>query len=445
MNESTLFPMDPTQPCNSEVVGTPRVQVPVRNQVEMVCTDLESLIADDHQVRSVWAFVREADLSTLYDGIASRQNTAGRPAIDPRILLALWLWATLRGVGSARHLNDLCVEHVTFRWLCGGVSVNYHTLADFRSENGVVLERVLVQSVARLRAVGLVTLDRVAHDGVRVRASAGGGSFRRKERLDRVLAEAQMQVDGLREELHAEPCGSKRRQSSARRRAAQERLARVKVALDQYPDAFAKKKHDKEKTRVSTTDPEARVMKMADGGFRPAYNVQLSADTDSQIVVSASVIQSGSDHAQLVPAVRTIQALQGATPREVLADGGFAKPEDVEALAQGPNPCVVYAPPTVHKNREGRVLEAKASDTPAVREWRERMGTEAAQKIYRERASTIECVNTLARNRGLQQFRVRGMQRVYATVLLFVLAHNLVRAASLKMERAPQEPRLDTG
>lgn len=447
MEESTLFSVGPAKVARSaDRESAPRVQVPIRNQVEFFESDLESLVPEEHQVRTVWAYAVAADLGALYDQIKALEGSAGRTPIDPRILLALWLYATLRAVGSARELDRLCTEHVAYRWLCGGVSVNYHTLADFRSESGAVFDHLLTDSVAKLRAAGLVTLDRVAHDGLRVRAHAGTGSFRRKETLERFKQEAEEQVQALKRELHDDPGASSKRQKAARTRAAEERQERVREALKQYPDVHAKKKHDKDQARVSVTDPDARVMKMPNGGFNPAYNVQLSADTGSQIVVGASVIQSGSDHAQLVPAVEKIQAQQGATPKEILTDGGFAKPEDVEKLSQEPFECRVYAPPTEFKDKEGNVHAPPEDEGPAVKAWRARMKTPEAQTIYKERAATIECVNALARNRGMQQFRVCGQQKVYAVVLLLVLAHNLMRAESLKKEVAERAvAKTDTG
>lgn len=448
MPASVLFDNGPAPECvpGAAAGGAPRVQRPVRDQVEFVESDLDSLIPDEHPVRTVWTFVEEADLSELYGAIKALEGGAGRTPIDPRILLALWLYATLRAIGSARELDRLCRAHIEYRWLCGGVSVNYHTLADFRSTSGPVLDQVLSASVARLRAAGLVTMERVAHDGLRVRAHAGSGSFRRKATLERFQQEAEEQVQALKRELRDDPGASSARQKAARLRAAAERRARVQAALQQYPDVHAKKKHDKDEARVSVTDPEARNMHMPDGGTRPAYNVQLGADTGSQIIVGANVLPSGSDHAQLVPAVETIQTQQGVTPNEMLVDGGFAKPADIEQLARAPYACTVYAPPTQYKDKEGRPLEPKQAEGPDITAWRERMKTEQAQAIYRERAATIECVNALARNRGLQQFRVRGLVKVYAVVLLFVLAHNLMRAESLQRERAQQAARsADTG
>ncbi len=428
MAEETLFPVGTVaaQPARKAEGGVPRLERPVRNQIEMRSSDLESLIADEHQVRNVWDYVEQVDLSALYAQIRAVEGRAGRAAIDPKILLALWLYATLEGIGSARTLAKLCADHLVYQWICGGVSVNYHTLADFRSEAGELLDRLLTESVARLRSAGLVTLKRVAHDGMRVRANAGSGSFRREKRLAQFRAEAAEQVQALRKELEEEPEASELRRKAARARAARERQARVAEALRQYPEVKAKKKHDKEETRVSITDPDARTMHMPDGGFRPAYNVQLTTDTASQAIVAADVIQSGSDHGQLPAAVQQIQKRYAVTPREVLTDGGFAKAEDVEQLGQALPPCTVYAPPPELKTHDGKVIPPSADESAEVRAWRARMKTAEAKQIYKERAATIECVNAQARNRGLQQFPVRGLKKVRTVVLLFALAHNLL-------------------
>jgi len=131
--------------------------------------------------------------------------------------VARWLYATLEGVGSAR--ARLCEEHDAYRWMCGGVSVNYHTLADFRVEHLGYLNGVLTSSVAALLAEGLVTLTRVAQDGLRVRASAGAASFRRQERRQEYWAEATAQVEALRRasctRMRARPRGARRRPGRA--------------------------------------------------------------------------------------------------------------------------------------------------------------------------------------------------------------------------------------
>lgn len=431
--DPALFPVVPEQSKSdaAQPGGVPRLERPVRNQVELHYSDLEGMLADDHQARMVWNYVEQADVSELYAAVRAVEGHAGRAAIDPRILLALWLYATLDGVGSARALATLCQDSIPYRWICGGVSINHHTLSDFRSQSGAVLDELLTDSVAMLRAKNLVTLNRVAHDGLRVRASAGSGSFHREQTLERCLDEAQAQVEALRQELEEDPGAGDQRRKAARERAAKERAERVAEALKQYPDVKKKKKHDKDEARVSTTDPDARKMHMADGGFRPAYNVQLSVDCKSQIIVNANVIQSGSDSGQMETVIQQIQERHGITPGEGLFDGGFVKKEAIENLSAASPACTIYAPvpaPKVPGKPEDQPFK---EETPHVTAWRKRMETEQAKAIYKERASTVECVNALARNRGLQQFPVRGLKKVRAVALLFALAHNVMRMASL--------------
>jgi len=274
-----LFPLPPAgKDRDPGVLPLPRVERPNRAQLELRSVDLDGLLPADHRARLVWDFVEGLDLAPLYAAIRAVEGGAGRPAIDPAILTALWLYATLEGVGSARALDRLCDQHDAYRWLAGGVSVNYHTLADFRVAHAEVLDALLTRSVATLMAEGLVTLTRVAQDGVRVRASAGAASFRGRDRLQHYLDEADTQVRALRQELDEDPAATSRRQAAARTRAAQERRARVQKALEQLADVEAQHRnaHDsaahRRTARASTTDPEARVMKMADGGFRPAFN-----------------------------------------------------------------------------------------------------------------------------------------------------------------------------
>lgn len=434
MADETLFPLGAAEKTKEVRVSDPaavRFSRPVRNQVELSQCALDSLLDDDHQARTVWEYAEQADLAELYAAIKAVEGHAGRPAVDPRILLALWLYATLEGVGSARKLDELSREHVAYRWIRGGVSVNYHTLSDFRTDSEAVLNQLLTQSVARLRSQGLVTLNRVAHDGMRVRASAGSGSFRTKETLKQYLEEAESQVQALRKELKDNPAGSSARQKAARERAARERKERVAEALRQEVEIREHKMKDKDEARASVTDPDARKMRMADGGFRPAYNVQISTDTASQIIVDVKATQANSDGGQLAPAVERIAQRHQVVPEEMLCDAGFAKKEDVETLASEPGRCAVYMPVPAPKTRDGKPSMNPQLDSESVVEWKERMATEEAQKVYKERASTAECVNAQMRNRGCQQFVVRGINKVNAVLLLFALAHNLVRAAAI--------------
>jgi transposase len=396
---------------------------------------LEDLLDTDHQARVVWDFCRGLDLDPLYELIGSREGGPGRAAIDPRLCVALWLYATLEGVGSARALTWLCGNHNAFRWLCGGVSVNYHTLSDFRVGHVDLLDRLLTHSVAVLREQGLVDLNRVAHDGMRVRASAGAASFHRRPTLEECLHEAEDQVARLKEELDDDPSAPSRRHAAARERAARERAERLRQALERLPELEAKKKAaEKDKARASGTDPEATVMKRADGGYRPAYNVAYSADTATLVIAAVAVTTSGSDAGQITPLNDQIHDRHGAYPQEALTDGGFVRLEDIETAQAPPRGTRVYAPVPQPKDPKRDRHAPRPGDSEQIREWRQRMGTEQAKAVYRERARTIECVNAQARNRGLIRLLVRGLRKVKAVALWFAIAHNLACGMRLRAQ-----------
>ncbi len=430
-----LFDLPPRDPePREEGRARPRLQRPDRAQITLRPSDLESLLPADHRARLVWAFVEGLDLSAFHARIKAVEGHSGRPPIDPAILVALWLYATLEGVGSARALDRLCAEHDAYRWICGAVGVNYHTLADFRVSEADLLDALLVQSVAALLATGEVTLTRVAHDGIRVWASAGAGSFHRRATIERALAAAEAQVAALKRELEDDPAATSRRVTAARERAARERVARARRALEALPAIEAAKRRTQKKgrppaeARASTTDPEARVMRLADGGYRPAYNGQLTSDVGSGLVVGVAVTDVGSDQGQLAPAIRQIERAFGRTPADVLADSGYVTFPDIEALAG--HGSRLYAPPAVPRAARDPHAPLPA-DPPAVAEWRARMGTEAAKTLYRRRAATAEWVNALARNRGLWQLPVRGLHKVRSVLLWFALAHNLARTLAI--------------
>jgi transposase len=416
----------------SDQTPKPRLRTVDRQQL-LPAMPLEDLLDSDHQARVVWDFVSQLDLSLLYAQIRAVEGGPGRPAIDPRILTAVWLYATLEGVGSARALSWLCENHNAFRWLVGGVSINYHTLSDFRTDEVDFLDRVLTHSVAVLREQDLVDLNRVAQDGMRVRASAGAASFHRRRTLEEHLHEAQEQVRRLKQELDQDPAAPGRRQAAAQRRAAREREERLRQALARLPELEAKKKPDeKGKARASSTDPAATVMKMADGGFRPAYNFEFSTDCGSQVIVGVDVTTTGSDMGQLAPMNEQIHVRHAVYPKEALVDGGFAKHQDIEATATQGEGCKVYAPVPEPRDPKQDRYAPHEGDSPAVAEWRARMATEAAQEIYKERAATAECINAQARNRGLVRLLVRGLKKVKAIALWYAIAHNVVCGVRLR-------------
>ena len=420
-----------------------RVLQPNRKQIELRPSDLESLLPEGHRARLVWTYVERQNLDGLYAGIKAVEGGAGRAAIAPEILFALWLYATLEGVGTARAIARLTQAHDAYRWICGGVQVNYHTLSDFRSLNGDWFDELLSANLAGLMAAGVVKLHAVAQDGMRVRASAGAGSFRRRERLQGYLDAARQRVEELKRQTEEDPAAESRRRQAARLRAAKEREARVQAALDRLPELAAIKKRQGKpgaQARASTSDADATVMKMGDGGFRPAYNVQYGTDVDSQIVVGVDVVTSGSDQGQMAPMLDQVSERCGKAPDAWLVDGGYPGHEQIDAVAD--RTCVI-APvpkPKEKKPKEGETPSTEAQpdahapkvgDSVAVKAWRERMATEEAQERYKDRAATAECVNAQVRNRGLIRLPVRGLDKVKAVALLHALAHNLMRMVNL--------------
>jgi len=484
--------------------GLPRLRTPIRDQIGVHWLTLDELLPPDHRARQVWSLVEQLDLSALYQAIKATEGRPGHPPGDPRLLVALWLYATLEQVGSARLLDRLCREHLAFRWMCGEVRVNYHTLSDFRVAHPAVLEDLLTRSFAGCLESGLASLDRVAQDGVRVRANAGAASFRRRQRLEAYRELARTELARLRHELHADPGAGTRRQWAARKRAAAEREARVAAAVrvvnrladprpkgaaqapppppgdepqarpmeppptalpvvesmadhapegtveapPQEPESHAAEVRPLEPTsaappkqatgkqpRASTTDAEARVMKMADGGFRPAFNVQFATATESQLIAAVAIGNIGSDQGQLAPMVAQLAERYGKPPSEILVDGGFTKLADIETVSAS-GQTTVYAPVAKPRDPQRDPHAPLPSDTPKVAVWRGRMATPEAKAIYKHRAATAECVNALARNRGLQRFLVRGLLKAKAVALWFALAHNLARIISLRTATA---------
>lgn len=424
----------------------PRIVEAERRQLRWLTIDLESSLPADHRARVIWAAVERLDLSEFYDEIAARGSAPGRPAIDPKILLALWLYAVSEGVGSARQLSRLCERDDAYRWICGGIEPNHHTLSDFRVAHGEKLDELLSQILAALMSRGLVKLTRVAQDGMRVRASAGAASFRRGSKLRGCLAAAQEQVAALKRELEESAGASTAREKAAQERAAKEREERLARALAELPKVARVYERNQKRAskgrrrkgsggntaepRVSTTDPEARVMKMGDGGFRPAYNMQFATDTVSRIVVGVAVTNAGSDSGQMVPMVDQIEQRMEQRPEQYLVDGGYTNLAAIDEM-EG-RKIEVYAPVPTPRREGVDAHERKRDDTDLTAQWRARMGSEEAKEIYKERAATAETVNADLRMwRGLRQVPVRGQTKVLSVTLLAALAYNILRAAAL--------------
>ena len=412
--------------------GSVRLREPERDQIELRVVDIDSLIGLEHPARVIWAYVQKLDLSELEAAIKAREHTPGQAPASPGLLLALWLYATSQGVGSARALARLCESHDAYRWLCGGVRVNYHGLSDFRSGHPELLDRLLTENVATLSTAGVIDLDEVVQDGMRVRANAGAASFRRRKKLYKELRKAKRLVERLKQESDDDPDASNRRITKARERAARERNERVAEALEKMAELEAERarraktnKSQVEKQgapRASTTDPEARVMKMPDSGFRPAYNCQLGTVADGQIVVDAAVVATGSDRGLIRPMLERMQRRYGRRPKRHLVDGGFNKNADTEWAAE--LGVKIYGPPANTKHKTDPYAQ-RAEDGPGVAAWRRRMKSPRGKAIYKRRALG-ECINARFRGWGLHQFTVRGRAKAEAVLHLFALANNIL-------------------
>jgi len=433
---------------NSEVGGVPqkgalRLRKPERRQLSMVVQCGDDLVSALHPVRTVLAVVEQLDVSGFCEPIRAREGVAGRDATDPLLLVSLWLYGCVRGIGSARELARRCQESAPFRWLCGGVSVNHHLLSDFRTDHGDALDDLFTQVLVTLVDQDLVRVSRISQDGVRVRVSAGSNSFRREERLQQLLVQARQQVLELRKQLESpsQSAALTARQKAARQRAAKSRQQRLEQAIAQLPELKQKQAEAAQRAgqgkcgdrirarqpRVSTTDAATRVMKMANGGYSPAVNVQLATDTQSRAILGVEVSNESSDSAGLSEPMRQqVEQRTGGKVNQHLVDGGYLRMEDIVQAHQQEVELFVPPKPARNPNNRGHELEPKPSDLEAIRAWKHRMASEQGQKIYQQRAATSETVNADLRSyRGLVPLTVRGLNKIKCVALWCALAYNL--------------------
>ncbi len=472
-----------------------RVKAVNRSQLTWQMMDVERLIELNHPARAIWELSGRVKLDGFYAPIEAMAGSAGRTPWDPRLLVSLWIYAYSRGISSAREIARRCTYEPAFQWLCGLGEINHHTLSDFRVEHDATLRELFVQVLGVLSSEGLVSLERVMHDGTRIKACAGADSFRREERLKEHLETARKQVQAMGDPREEEEPSRKR---AARERALRERQQRLEQALEEVQKVRqAKRGQDKEQARASRSDPQARIMKQSDGGYAPSYNVQLSTEASHRIIVGTQVSQSGSDFVHLIDAVAQVEQNLGHKPAQVVVDGGFTSRENILAMAeQGvdligplaqPNTSSagqqkqrgvseqfhldkfsydaqqnIYRCPTgaslTPKGREfcpGVVLHKyvakaevcavcqfrseccpgnqhhgrsviRAVHSPAVRQFAEKMQTEGAKAIYRQRGAVAEFPNAWIKDKlGLKQFRLRGLIKVRLEILWAALTYNI--------------------
>jgi transposase len=303
-----------------------------RQQMSWRAVDVERLIGEDHRARAIWTLVGRLDLSRFYEGIESSVEEGGRPAIDPQLLISLWVYAYSEGIGSAREVARRCEFDPAFQWLTGLEEVNYHTLADFRVEKQQELDELFTQVLAALNKEGLITLEQVMQDGTKIKALASTRSYQREGTIQGHLKQARQRVAEMGDPRNEET-SPKAKQAQARAR--REQQERLESALEELQKLQARKSGEKAKseTRVSTSDPQARVMKQSDGGLALSYNAQISTDAAHGLIVGVAVTQDANDSAQLIPAVERVERRLKKKPQQMVADGGYTTRDNIEKIA----------------------------------------------------------------------------------------------------------------
>jgi len=293
-----------------------------RQQMSWCAVDVERLIGEEHPARAIWTLVGCLDLSSFYQGIESSTDEGGRPAFDPQLLISLWVYAYSQGIGSAREVARRCEYDPAFQWLTGLEQVNYHTLADFRVEKQKELDGLFTQVLAALSKEGMITLEQVMQDGTKIKALASTRSYQREGTIQGHLERARQRVAEMGDPRNEET-SPKARQAQARAR--REQQQRLESALEELQKLQARKSGEKAKSeaRVSTSDPQARVMHHSDGGLSLSYNAQISTDAAHGLIVGVAVTQEANDYGQLLPAVERIEERLEKEPQQMVADGGY--------------------------------------------------------------------------------------------------------------------------
>lgn len=399
-----------------------RVREPFRAQGMIRFEMPEDMLPSDHRARLLWRVVETLDLSAFTSEARAVEGRQGRAVLSTRMLLTLWLYAVSHGIGSARKIARLIHTDDAFRWVVGDVSVGHTRLSEFRVLYGAALDKLFSDVLASLLHKGLVSLDRVAQDGTRVRAAASAPSFRREASLLDCREQAALHVKAVFAEAD-DPTVTFAEQR-AREAAALDYQRRVEDALATVRELCAE---GKDKPRASTTDADARVMKMPDGGYRPGYNVQLATAGSEmggpRTIVGVRVTNIGSDMGSVTPMLSDIEARTAHLPTTLLADANHAAHACItHATRRGVE--VLIAVPKREQN-------ASAHVTPEIAAWRERMKTENAKRAYRSRAGLCELVNAhLKSHHGTAHVLVRGLEKVTCVALLGALANNLLAHAT---------------
>jgi transposase len=410
---------------NEGPVGKPRIAEPVRTQSLFRFEVPEDAIPETHPARVFWNVTATLDLSRFLVGVKAVEGSVGRKTLSPHMKLTLWLYAISQGIGSARAIARRVVEDVAYRWIVGGLTIKHDALNNFRNDHGDALDQLMTDILGSLMHKGVLSLDLVAQDGMRVRASATAPSFRTYGSLLECRDQAALHLKATLAQA-ADPDRS-RSEQAAREAGARDFQRRVEEAIATVNEL--REKHPDRVARASTTDSEARVMKMADGGFRPAYNVQMTTAGSPlggpRTVVAVRVTNVGSDMGSVSPMLDEIERRTGELPRTLLADANHAKHECIRDATNRGVEVLIAVP------ERSKTNGPNAEKDPAIVAWRDRMETDGAKKLYRARAGLCELSNAhLRTHHGVGQFLVRGLAKVTNVVLFGVIAANLLQHAA---------------
>ena len=408
--------------------GKPRIEEPQRAQGEMRFEFPEDALEGSHPARVIWNVLGRMQLGGFSKGCGSVEGSTGRSLKSPRMLLTLWLYALTQAVGSAREIARLVHSDLAYRWIAGNVDISHQKLSQFRVGHGEALNELMTNILATLMNQGLLSLAVVAQDGTRIRAAATAPSFRTYGSLLECRQQAKLHIKAVL--AAAEDPEYTRAQHAARAAAAKDYQERVEAAISTVTELQQRRSPSDSPARASTTDADARVMKMADGGFRPGYNVQYSVAGSEmggpRTIIGVNVTNIGSDMGSMAPMVEQIEKRTGQRPVVLLADGGHAKAEDIAATRRM-GVDVIVPPAETAKTIEK--LKAEGAD-PEIIAWRERMETDEAKKLYRARAGLAELANAHQKtHHGIAQVLVRGATKVTCVILLNAIGSNILQHA----------------
>jgi transposase len=408
--------------------GKARIEEPQRGQGEMRFEYPEDSLERSHVARVIWDVLGKMDLSAFGRGCESVEGGAGRSLKSPRMLLTLWLYAVSQAVGSAREIARLVRSDAAYRWIVGTTSISHQKLSQFRVGHGQALNELMTNVLATLMNQGLLSLALVAQDGTRIRAAATAPSFRTYGSLLECREQAKLHLKAVL--AAAEDPEYTRAQHAARAAAAKDLQERVEAAIATVSELQKQRSASDSPARASTTDAEARVMKMAGGGFRPGFNVQVAVAGSEmggpRTIVGVNVTNSGSDMGSMAPMVNQIEERTGQRPAVLLADTGHAKAEDITATMRMGVDVLV---PPAETAKPIEKLKADGAD-PEVVDWRERMETDEAKKLYRARAGLVELANAHQKSHhGIERVLVRGISKITCVILLHAIASNILQNA----------------